>query len=57
MFAEISGLIYKWQDLKFWQEFMTLAKLRNVKGYKNKSRQQLQSIFTTPPSPKPTPKL
>ena len=37
------------------QELMILANLRNVEGYENMFRQQLESMFTTPPLPKPTP--
>lgn len=33
---------------------MILAKLKNVSGYDYMSRQQLESIFATPPAPKPT---
>ena len=36
---------------------MILSKLRNADGYKNMSRQQLKSIFTTPSAPKLTPRL
>ena len=35
---------------------MILTKLRNVDGYDDMSRQQLESIFTTPSLPKPTTK-
>ena len=37
------------------QELMILANFRNVEGYENMVRQQLESMFTTPPLPKPTP--
>ena len=37
-------------------ELKLLAKARIIDGYKNMSRQQLESIFTTPSPPKPTPK-
>ena len=35
---------------------MILTKLRNAGGYENIPKQQLESIFTTPSAPKPTPK-
>ena len=37
------------------QELMILDILRNVGGFKNMSRQQLESIFTGLSLPKPTP--
>ena len=39
------------------QELMILSILRTVGGFENMSRQQLESIFTAPSLPKPTPKL
>ena len=42
-------------DLLATQELISLTKQKNVAGYKNMLRQQLESIFITPFSSKPTP--
>ena len=36
------------------EDLKMLTKTRNIQGYKNISRQQLECIFTTPSTPKPT---
>ena len=38
------------------EELKIFAKLRNIGGYKNMFRQQLESIFTTSSAPPPRPK-
>ena len=39
------------------KELKMLAKVRSINGYENMSRKQLESIFTTSSTPKPTPEL
>ena len=53
---ELSGIVYRAAGFENFitQELIIVAKLRNMNGYENMSRQQLENIFTTPSSLKHT---
>ena len=54
MVKEISALVHKMVRFEnlINEELKILAKTKSIDGYKNMSRQQLESISTTPSAPK-----